>query len=123
MFGSDLIKPYGRVWIHGDENSLDCNWDGLNCFTNVTVDSSAIGNTIKMSPYYQSASTGVVTNGGTSTSLDYGHMLRTAAPASGYWYRGSAVWNAESIGGGSPGWVCTATGSPGTWKTMAALGA
>lgn len=46
---------------------------------------------------------------------------RTAAPTAGDWVRGDIVWNAQPIAGGAPGWVCTTSGSPGTWKAMASL--
>lgn len=45
----------------------------------------------------------------------------TAAPAAGTWARGNAVYNATPSAGGTPGWVCTTAGSPGTWKAMANL--
>lgn len=42
-------------------------------------------------------------------------------PTTGTWARGSVVWNLNVSAGGSPGWVCVAAGTPGTWKAMAAL--
>lgn len=44
-----------------------------------------------------------------------------AAPSTGTWVRGDIVWNIEPSAAGTPGWVCTASGSPGTWKAMANL--
>lgn len=44
-------------------------------------------------------------------------------PSSGYHWIGSVVWNSTPAGGSAPGWVCTVSGSPGTWKAMAALSA
>lgn len=38
-----------------------------------------------------------------------------AAPVTGTWARGSIVWNIIPSAGGVLGWVCTATGTPGTW--------
>lgn len=46
-----------------------------------------------------------------------------AAPASGTWTRGDIAWNAEPSAGGPPGWMCVASGTPGTWKAMANLAA
>jgi parallel beta-helix repeat protein len=43
----------------------------------------------------------------------------TAAPTLGTWARGDVVWNTTPAAAGAPGWVCTAAGSPGTWKAMA----
>jgi hypothetical protein len=45
----------------------------------------------------------------------------SAAPVSGTWTRGSRVWNTAPVAGGTPGWVCVAAGTPGTWKAMANL--
>lgn len=46
-----------------------------------------------------------------------------AAPTVGTFRRGDVVWNTGVSAGGSPGWVCTTAGSPGTWKTMANVAA
>ncbi|KKN51521.1 hypothetical protein LCGC14_0622130, partial [marine sediment metagenome] len=46
-----------------------------------------------------------------------------AAPADGTWVVGDICWNTGVAAGGSPGWVCTSAGTPGTWKTMANVGA
>ncbi len=45
------------------------------------------------------------------------------APNAGYWPVGSICWNMGVAAGGSPGWVCTTAGTPGTWKAMAVLAA
>lgn len=45
----------------------------------------------------------------------------SAAPASGTWVQGDIVWNTAAASGGAPGWMCTAGGTPGTWKAMANL--
>ena len=42
-----------------------------------------------------------------------------AAPTTGTWSVGSVVYNNAVAAGGSPGWVCTTAGTPGTWKAMA----
>ncbi len=47
----------------------------------------------------------------------------TAAPATGTWTRGDIVWNTTPSAGGTPGWMCTTAGTPGTWKAMANLAA
>ncbi len=49
-----------------------------------------------------------------SKTLDYG----TAAPGASQWYAGSVRLN-SSPGAGKPiGWVCTASGTPGTWVSL-----
>ena len=47
----------------------------------------------------------------------------SAAPSVGTWAVGDRVWNTAPAAGGTPGWVCTTAGSPGTWKAMANLAA
>jgi hypothetical protein len=42
-------------------------------------------------------------------------------PTTGTWRQGDIVWNTASASGGTPGWVCTIAGTPGTWKAMANL--
>lgn len=46
-----------------------------------------------------------------------------AAPTVGHWNQGDQVWNTGAAAGGSPGWVCTTAGEPGTWKAMANVAA
>ena len=46
-----------------------------------------------------------------------------AAPVAGTWVQGDVVWNTGVVAAGSPGWVCTSGGIPGTWKTMANVSA
>ena len=47
----------------------------------------------------------------------------TAAPTTGYYKVGSIVYNTAPTAGGTIGFVCTAEGSPGTWKTFGAISA
>jgi hypothetical protein len=47
----------------------------------------------------------------------------TAAPSTGTWAVGDRVWNTAPAAGGTPGWVCTTAGTPGTWKALANLAA
>jgi hypothetical protein len=42
--------------------------------------------------------------------------LFTAVPATGTWEHGDIVFNAQPQQGGSIGWVCVSSGTPGTWK-------
>ncbi len=50
-------------------------------------------------------------------------QFASAAPSNGYHNVGEVVWNTATTAGGSPGWVCTTAGSPGTWKAKAAVAA
>lgn len=45
----------------------------------------------------------------------------SAAPTSGDWVVGDIYLNSAPTAGGYIGWVCTASGSPGTWKTFGAI--
>lgn len=47
----------------------------------------------------------------------------TTTPASGYWQRGSRIWNIAPSASGTAGWICVTAGSPGTWKTFGAIAA
>lgn len=53
----------------------------------------------------------------TGKRIEYG----SAAPTTGTWQPGDIVFNANAAAGGFVGWVCTAAGTPGTWKTFGAI--
>jgi hypothetical protein len=40
----------------------------------------------------------------------------TAAPTSGRYLQGSVLYNTNVLAGGTLGWVCVSSGTPGTWK-------
>ena len=44
-----------------------------------------------------------------------------AAPLSGSYVTGDVVWNSIPTSGAPLGWVCTISGTPGTWNAMANL--
>lgn len=46
-----------------------------------------------------------------------------AVPTTGTWTQGDICYKVNPVASGVPGWVCVATGTPGTWKAMAALAA
>ena len=46
-----------------------------------------------------------------------------AVPVAGTFAVGDKCWNTIPSAGGTPGWVCTTAGTPGTWKEMANLAA
>jgi len=50
-----------------------------------------------------------------------GRYGRTSAPSSGTWVQGDSVRNSTPTAGNTPGWICVASGTPGTWKAMANL--
>jgi hypothetical protein len=57
------------------------------------------------------------------------HVLQSAAwitrgsgpPTTGSWTQGQLMLNTAPVAGGIPGWMCVASGVPGTWKALAAL--
>lgn len=51
------------------------------------------------------------------------HTTGISAPTSGEFARGDIIYNVSPVAGGNIGWVCTAAGAPGTWKTFGAISA
>jgi uncharacterized protein YfiM (DUF2279 family) len=45
-------------------------------------------------------------------------LYASAAPTTGTWSRGDIVYNTAPASAGYVGWVCTAAGTPGTWKAF-----
>ncbi|MDM3130464.1 glycosyl hydrolase family 28-related protein, partial [Citrobacter sp. CK205] len=58
-------------------------------------------------------------NAVSTPTISYG----SAIPTSGAYIQGSIRWNTAVIAGGSPGWVCVTSGSPGAWRPMPNVGA
>jgi hypothetical protein len=48
-------------------------------------------------------------------------VVATAAPTTGTWAVGDAIWNSAPAVGEPLGWVCTEAGAPGSWKAMGRL--
>jgi hypothetical protein len=47
----------------------------------------------------------------------------SAAPTGNTWQQGDITFNDNPVAGGTLGWVCTTSGTPGTWKTFASISA
>ena len=45
----------------------------------------------------------------------------TAPPTGGTWTVGQRIWNSAPAAGQPVGWVCTADGTPGTWRPFGAV--
>jgi hypothetical protein len=61
---------------------------------------------------------------GSQVQLDgYQQDRGAAAPVAESYPVAWRRWNTAPAAGGTPGWVCTTAGSPGTWKAMASLAA
>lgn len=48
-------------------------------------------------------------------------VFAEAAPTTGTWMRGDRVYDQTPTAGGTEGWVCTASGTPGTWKAFGSI--
>ncbi|WP_157846146.1 tail fiber/spike domain-containing protein [Enterobacter sichuanensis] len=46
-----------------------------------------------------------------------------AIPSAGNWKRGDIIRTTTPVASGTEGWICVATGTPGTWKTLGNIGA
>lgn len=62
-------------------------------------------------PHIEKVNAGIPVNG----------LFANVAPTVGTWRRGQVLWRAYPSAAGSPGWVCTSGGTPGTWNLMAAV--
>ncbi|MES2904542.1 MAG: hypothetical protein V4696_10190 [Pseudomonadota bacterium] len=51
------------------------------------------------------------------------HGIRPAAPTTGNHAQGEFIWNIAPNAGGILGWVCTTSGTPGTWKAVGGVAA
>ena len=70
------------------------------------------------SPWGNFASNGVCTPHLLCNTKGLSELWGTAPPTTGSWLVGDKVWNSNVSQGGSPGWVCIAAGSPGTWRAI-----
>lgn len=67
-----------------------------------------------------SASTGAFVTD-TPAKIGRGNRYGDKVTAIGTWRKGEDVKNLLAASGGTPGWVCTTSGTPGTWKARANL--
>jgi hypothetical protein len=49
-------------------------------------------------------------------------LIGNGVPTTGEWTRGDIIWRSAQASGTVSGWTCTASGSPGTWHTLATVG-
>lgn len=107
--GADRLKIYGGCFI------------SIGAATGLEV-ADVIGNTIYLvEPYLGATQTGQAVNFFNTGYVRQVCENAAAAPTTGYWFVGDLTWNVVPSSGGTPGWVCTAAGTPGTWKAMANL--
>lgn len=97
----------------------------------ITITNNVVrdGNGIAIQTYYLGNSTvdgntiwnsnGDIVDTGSTTLLSNATTgLYSAAPTTGTWKRGTVIYNSTPSSAGFVGWVCTASGTPGTWKTF-----
>ena len=112
LIANNLIQnciTYGVRWYA--QNLVISN----NIMKNNGTDYSAEGQT-NVSLYYQLDTNRWYDNGQSVTR-------GTAAPTTGTWAVGDICWKTNAAAAGTPGWVCTTAGTPGTWTAMANLAA
>jgi hypothetical protein len=89
------------------------------------IDLASIRNNVVSGPVASGAIT--YTGAGVTTLQEAGNSWNgsvkfgTAAPTSGTYVRGDLLYHAAPAPGGCIGWVCTAAGTPGTWKAFGAI--
>lgn len=95
--------------------------------TNAGSYAAVYGNKVTATESKDAANGYIVGVNGTLASVyDLGRRLvqrASAAPLSGTYEVGDIVWNTSPTAGGSVGWICTTSGTPGTWKTFGAISA
>ena len=55
------------------------------------------------------------------SNITIGFPSAAAAPTTGAHVRGEIVLNSAPSASGTIGWVCTASGTPGTWRTFGSI--
>lgn len=80
----------------------------------------AVGTEIRENTYSSGAFVYATHNLGVHTKYR-GQIFSAAAPAAGTWDIGEVVWNSAPASGQPPFWLCSAAGTPGTWKPAANL--
>ncbi len=66
-------------------------------------------------------SAGETEDGWVSMNNGRATVYRGGAPTAGTWAKGDLCWNVNVAAAGTPGWICTTAGTPGTWKAMASV--
>jgi hypothetical protein len=91
------------------------------------IEDSSVGQTTGLRVIGNAGSASVSAN--SRPQLNYGNAWNrvvsygTAAPTSGSWSQGDVVYHSAPAASGFLGWVCTASGIPGSWKTFGAISA
>ena len=124
VYGDEVDTQYALYYAGGDQTQTRISG---NTFVNtydyaVRVQAQALqywGENYLKSFTGERSATGLVT--ATLTRGNPDTYFASAAPTTGTWSRGVIVYDNAPAAGGTLGWVCTASGTPGTWKTFGAI--
>jgi hypothetical protein len=96
-------------------NNVVRNGNGIAIQTYFLENSTVDGNTIWNS-------NGDIVDTSSTTLLSNATIgLYAAAPSTGTWKQGTVILNSAPTAGGFVGWVCTVSGTPGTWRTFGVI--
>lgn len=126
VYGDEVKTQYALYYSGGDQTQTRIS---SNTFVNtydyaVRVQAQALqywGENYLKSFTGDTSASGLVT--ATLTRGNPNTYFASAAPTTGQWYVGTIVYNNAPAAGGTLGWVCVTSGSPGTWKTFGAISA
>lgn len=93
-------------------NNVMRNGNGIAIQTYYLENSTVDGNTV------WNSNGDIVDTGSTTLLANANTGLYSAAPTAGTWKRGTVIYNSVPSSAGFVGWVCTASGTPGTWNTF-----
>ena len=115
-----LTNPY----IVGS-NTLSVFVDGVNQYgpsaTYAYTESGTAGSASQTVNFTSGLHSGAVVKFTTSIPVNVFNGTATSAPTTGTYVIGDIVFNSSPTAGGYIGWVCTASGTPGTWNTFGAI--
>lgn len=107
-----------RLHRRGNDFALDNANVGSRTAFNLTGENTTLNmGTSSPKPYLMSFPMLGLGSGGNTRRQTYG----AAPPVAGDYARGDIVYNISPSAGGKVGWVCTAAGSPGTWKPFGSI--
>ena len=124
VYGDEIKTQYALYYAGGDQTQTRISG---NTFVNtydyaVRLQAQALqywGENYLESFSGERSATGLVT--ATLTRGNPDTYFASAAPTTGAWSQGSIVYNNAPAAGGTIGFVCTTSGTPGTWKTFGAI--
>lgn len=134
VFSNCLLAGHTTAAQVGAFGSIDASFEFNECdFSDVTGDYlqmlSATAYTLKVTGTYKASEwkethTGAGV-GGANQAFYVGKpkLMGSAAPTTGTWTLGSKIYNDTPTAGGTEGFICTAQGTPGTWKTFGTIAA